>query len=102
MRSPRGTPSPPDCRPRIGRPTGRARCLQCKEPIEKDSLRVAVERELEVGATVQSGAGYLHPACVGAYLEATGGTKDELIAGVRANSRIATADLEAVVAAIGQ
>ena len=83
-------------------PTGRARCLQCKEPIEKDSLRVAVERELEVGATVQSGAGYLHPACVGAYLEAKGGTRDELLAGVRANSRIAAADLETVVAAIGQ
>lgn len=81
-------------------PTGRARCLLCREPIEKDALRVGVERELEVGAAMQSGAGYLHPACVGAYLETKASPKDELVAALRANSRISPADLDAVVAAI--
>jgi poly [ADP-ribose] polymerase len=41
-------------------PTGRSRCLQCREPIEKDALRIATQRELEMGRT---GAGYLHPRC---------------------------------------
>ena len=46
----------------------------------------------------QKGAGYLHPACAGANVEAGGGTRDELIAGVRANSRILEADLAEVLA----
>jgi len=44
-------------------PTGRARCMVCQQPIEKGSFRVAVERELELGANVTQGAGYLHPRC---------------------------------------
>ena len=31
-------------------PTGRAKCMQCEEPIAKDSFRVAVEREVDTGA----------------------------------------------------
>lgn len=81
-------------------PTGRAKCLQCAEPVAKDTLRVAVERELTVGGAVQTGAGYLHPACVAAHTTAQGGDLDALVTGVRANSRIAAADLEAVVAAL--
>src|SRR5438034_595287 len=34
-------------------PTGRARCMQCQQGIEKDSLRVAVEREIDTGTMVQ-------------------------------------------------
>jgi hypothetical protein len=82
-------------------PTGRARCLQCQTAIAKDALRVAVEREIEVGMQVQTGAGYLHPACVGAYLEAKGGNKDDLLVGVTNNSRLADADLAEVMSAIG-
>lgn len=82
-------------------PTGRARCMQCQTAIAKDSLRVAVEREIEVGMQVQTGAGYLHPACVPAYLEAKGGDKDELLVGITNNSRLADADLAEVVSAIG-
>lgn len=80
-------------------PTGRARCTQCEEPIAKDSLRVAVEREIDTGATVTRGAGYMHPKCVVAHL--AGSSKDELVAGLRANSRLAPADLDAVLAQIG-
>jgi ribosomal protein L37AE/L43A len=81
-------------------PTGRAKCMECGEPIAKDSFRVAVEREIDVGASAQRGAGYLHPACVGANLENIGGSKDDTIEQLRRNSRIAAADLEAVIVAV--
>lgn len=44
-------------------PTGRSRCIECGEPIEKDTWRVAVEREIDAGGFQRTGAGYLHPAC---------------------------------------
>jgi hypothetical protein len=83
-------------------PTGRAKCMQCEEPIAKDSLRVAVEREIETGAMVTRGAGYLHPKCVVENLENVGGDKDELVAGLRANSRLVQGDLDAVIDEISQ
>lgn len=49
---------------------------------------------------VTRSAGYLHPKCVGENLENTGGSKDELIAGLRTNSRLPAADLDAVIAEI--
>lgn len=82
-------------------PTGRAKCIQCSQPIEKDSVRVAIEREIDTGAMVTKGAGYLHPKCVAAYLEANGGDKDEMVEGLRQNSRLVPADLDAVLADIG-
>lgn len=82
-------------------PTGRAKCMQCEEPIAKDSLRVAVEREIDTGAMVTRGAGYLHPKCVAENLENVGGDKDSLIEGLRANSRLTPADLDAAIAEIG-
>jgi hypothetical protein len=78
-------------------PTGRARCMQCQQPIAKDALRVAVEREIEVGATVTQSAGYLHPGCAAAWTETKGGDRDDLVEGVRTNSRLADADLSTVV-----
>src|SRR4051812_42892107 len=39
-------------------PTGRAKCMQCEEVIAKDTFRVAVEREIEIGGNVTRGAGY--------------------------------------------
>ncbi len=82
-------------------PTGRAKCQQCGEPIAKDSFRVAVERDIEVGAAVQRGAGYLHPGCVTAYLEANAGSKDELVRALETNSRIPETDLADVITALG-
>lgn len=49
-------------------PTGRSRCLQCGEPIEKDALRLAVEREVDTGAFKTKSAGYLHLPCASAHL----------------------------------
>jgi hypothetical protein len=66
------------------------------------SFRVAVEREIDTGTMVTRGAGYLHPKCVEENLENTGGSKADLITGVRANSRLAENDLEAVIAEIGE
>jgi hypothetical protein len=68
-------------------PTGRARCQGCSEPIPKDAIRVAFEREIERGGMVTKGAGYLHPACAAAYIEQQGGTHAELTEGLRKNTR---------------
>ena len=81
-------------------PTGRAKCMQCEEAIAKDSFRVAVEREIDTGAMVTRGAGYMHPKCVVENLENVGGSLEDLIEGVKKNSRIAADDLETVVAEI--
>ncbi len=79
-------------------PTGRAKCMQCHEPIAKDSFRIAVEREIDTGTMVTRGAGYMHPKCAIPHLETTGASLDELIEGLRANSRLAPEDLEAAIA----
>jgi poly [ADP-ribose] polymerase len=50
-------------------PTGRSKCQHCSEPIEKGALRVAFERELDMGGAPRIGAGYLHAACAAEYLE---------------------------------
>jgi poly [ADP-ribose] polymerase len=82
-------------------PTGRAKCIQCSQPIDKDTIRVAIEREIDTGAMVTKGAGYMHPKCVVAYTEANGLDKDDLVEGVRANSRLVPADLDSAIADIG-
>ncbi len=81
-------------------PTGRAKCIQCGEPIAKGALRVAIEREIDTGAMVTKGAGYMHPACAKANQFEIEGGLAELVAGVRVNSRLPDADLAAAVAAI--
>jgi len=81
-------------------PTGRAKCMQCDEAIEKQSFRVAVEREVDTGSFVTRGAGYLHPKCVAENLENVGGSTDDLIEGIKKNSRIPEADIEIVLAEI--
>jgi len=81
-------------------PTGRAKCMQCDETIAKDSWRVAVEREVDVGGFMRKSPGYLHPKCVGENLENGGGTIADLVAGVRTNSLIAEGDLDTVIGEI--
>lgn len=82
-------------------PTGRAKCMQCEAAIEKGSSRVAVEREVDTGSFVTRGAGYLHPRCVAENLENVGGSLEDLIGGLRANSKLSPEELEAVVAEVG-
>lgn len=81
-------------------PTGRAKCMECEAPIGKDTFRVAVEREIDTGSMVTRGAGYMHAACAVANLATTGGSKDELLEGIRSNSRLAPEDLETAVGEI--
>ena len=83
-------------------PTGRARCMQCGQSIEKGAFRIAVERELELAGNATQGTGYLHPACVTANLEASGGALEDLVEGLRANSRLSEAELDGVIADIEQ
>ncbi len=98
----KGTAKPPGF-PYVDRaPTGRAKCMLCEQPIEKATFRVAVERELEVGGNATRGAGYLHPRCAATNLENIGGSIDELIEGLRANSRIPEAELDGVIADLEQ
>ena len=69
--------------------TGRSTCLQCKQPIEKGTLRVATQREIELGGMPRAGAGYLHPKCAVAHL-----AEDDLMGALRRNSRgLGEADL---------
>lgn len=79
-------------------PTGRAKCMQCEQAIAKDTLRVAIERELDTGAMITRGAGYLHPRCAAGNLERTGGSMEELVQGLRSNSRLTAQDVASVIA----
>jgi len=71
-------------------PTNRAKCLACGETVEKGSLRVVIERDIERGMSTQKGAGSLHPACAAAHVESQGGTHEELTSGLQTNTRALT------------
>ncbi len=63
-------------------PSGRSKCLQCREVIDKGVLRIAIERELDLGMSTRPGVGYLHAACARAHLQ-----RDDLATVLRQNSR---------------
>lgn len=75
--------------------TGRAKCIQCSEAIEKGALRVAIEREIEVMGNPRKGAGYYHAAC------AKAGLGDGVLEKVKPNSELAEADFAELAAALG-
>lgn len=69
--------------------TGRSKCLACQEVIEKGTLRVAIEREVDTGMFQSKGAGYLHPKCAVAHVGDA-----ELLAKLKTNTReLAEADI---------
>ena len=78
-------------------PTGRAKCMQCDTAIDKGGFRVAIEREVDTGTFVTRGPGYMHPKCVAAQLEDAGGDMEELVSGLRTNSKLTAAEVEQVV-----
>lgn len=84
-------------------PTGRAKCMQCRESIEKNAARVAVEREIDTGGMQTKGAGYLHPGCAAEYIEAAGQlTLEDLIIGIRKHTTaLSVEELDPVIAQIG-
>lgn len=68
-------------------PTGRAKCISCGEGLEKDALRVAVEREIESPSGMpMKTPGYLHPGCAPAWAEEQGQDPGEFVEAVLANS----------------
>lgn len=77
-------------------PTGRAKCIICHEPIEKGTLRVAVEREVDTGAFMGKSAAYLHPKCASKSIE--GGDLFERIS--HNSSALEPADLDELKASL--
>ncbi len=74
--------------------TSRSKCLQCDETIDKDTFRIAVEREVDTGSFMTTGPGYLHPGCAAEY---TG--DDALLENVKLNSpALGQQDLDALSA----
>jgi hypothetical protein len=73
-------------------PSGRSKCLKCDKTIDKDSIRVAVEREVEIAGVMRPSAGYLHPGCAVAF---TGDKK--LGAALKTNSKLTDAELAPVL-----
>ena len=66
--------------------TSRSSCISCNESIEKGTLRVAVEREVDTGSFVTSGAGYLHAACAAGWIEENAPVEGDLAAIIGKNS----------------
>jgi hypothetical protein len=79
-------------------PTGRATCMQCKQPIAKGEWRVAVERDVQTGGVAVKGSGYLHIACATAFLQ---GSKEGLIARIKKRSELSPADADEVTRLVG-
>jgi hypothetical protein len=73
---------------------GRAKCRVCDETIKKGELRVAFERVFDGPMGPTKGAAYVHPRCLGAYLERErerGDTtldRDAVLAAVARNSKL--------------
>ncbi len=70
-------------------PSGRARCKQCEQIIEKDSMRVVVGREVEFGNQVRISPINVHPKCVPEMLDESdcATEREGLAQALRANSR---------------
>jgi hypothetical protein len=74
--------------------TSRSKCMQCDEAIEKGTWRVAVEREVDTGAFVTKGPGYLHPGCAVEYTD-----NEDLLAQIKAHMSLSPADVAELEAA---
>lgn len=77
--------------------TGRSKCMQCDEAIEKGHLRVAVEREVDTGSFMRKGPGYLHVGCAAEH------TGDEgLLEKIKKNTpELTPADIEELTNELG-
>ena len=53
-------------------PSGRAKCKNCGELMEKGSLRVVLGREVEFGSQYRTMPIHVHPACVAEEMEKVG------------------------------
>lgn len=81
-------------------PTSRAKCIVCSEAVEKGTLRVVVEREVDTGSFTTKGAGYLHPQCATAWAEEND-AGDDFAEQVKSNSAgLSAAELDEIQKAI--
>ncbi len=79
-------------------PTGRASCIVTGEKIPKGEVRIAVEREIDTGSFVRTGAGYMLPTAVKQYCDDEGLTYDDFVKELIANSRVVEeADIKAAL-----
>lgn len=69
-------------------PTGRAKCILCDDTIEKGSVRIAVEREIDTGSFTTKGAGYLHPVCVESWAEENGESFEDLLVDIENHTEL--------------
>jgi hypothetical protein len=82
--------------------TSRSTCISCNESIEKGTLRVAVEREVDTGSFVTSGAGYLHGACASGWIEENAPVDGDLAALIAKNSPgLEASDIDALKLELG-
>ncbi len=83
--------------------TSRSTCLSCSEAIEKGTLRIAVERDVDTGSFVTKGAGYLHAACAGEWIPENTDFKGDLVKAIVANSTsLEPGDADALKLEIGE
>jgi len=84
-------------------PSGRSKCKQCGEIIEKDSLRVVLGRSVEFGRQVRTTPIHVHPRCVAPALAAEdSATETEgFVEALRANSDEPTGGFDGVIGEIG-
>jgi hypothetical protein len=69
-------------------PSGRAKCKQCGELMEKGSMRVVIGRLVEFGSQVRTSPIHVHPGCVlaGMMAEDSGTTPEGFEEALRRNS----------------
>ena len=84
-------------------PSGRARCKQCGEPIEKGALRVVLAKEVIFGSQTRSSPFAVHPRCLVAAFDQPDvvtereGLREQLLE----NSRLEPARIDEALAAAG-
>jgi hypothetical protein len=86
-------------------PSGRARCKQCGEVMEKGSLRVVLGREIEFGSQYRTMPIHVHPACVATEIEREDCATEAagFAAAIRGNSqRLSSEQLDLVLEAVGE
>ena len=86
-------------------PSGRAKCKQCGEVMEKGSLRVVLGREIEFGSQYRTMPIQVHPACVAAELEREDCATEAagFAEAIRANSQGLTSEqIDTVLEAVGE
>jgi len=86
-------------------PSGRAKCKQCGELMEKGSLRVVLGREVEFGSQYRTMGIQVHPACVAAEIEREDCATEAagFAESIRANSQGLTSEqIDTVLGAVGE